>query len=62
MEVDRAVAEPHPAVGLAPGEGVLEPIPVVALRVILAGVRAAGSRCGGGPNSAPPPPARRQDY
>src|SRR5271167_4348259 len=37
----RAVAEPHPAGLVAPGEGVLEPVLVVALGVILAGVRAA---------------------
>jgi hypothetical protein len=37
----RAVAEAHSAVAIAPGEGVLERVLVVALGVILASVRAA---------------------
>jgi hypothetical protein len=40
-EVHRAVAEPHWAGIIAPGKCVLEPVLVVALGVILAGVRAA---------------------
>jgi len=41
QEVHRAVAEPHPPGVVAPGERVLEPVLVVTLGVVLAGVRAA---------------------
>ena len=41
VEMHRAVAEPDPAGLVAPGQGVFEPVLVVALGVILAGVRAA---------------------
>src|SRR5215472_1034347 len=40
-EMNRAVAELDAAVAVEPGERVLHPVPVVAFRVILAGMRAA---------------------
>jgi hypothetical protein len=41
MEVHRAVAETHSAVAVPPGEGMFEPVSVVALRKILASMGAA---------------------
>ena len=41
VEVHRAVAEADPTLFVAPGEGVLETIVVVALRLVFAGVGAA---------------------
>jgi len=41
VEVHRAVAETHLALAVLPGEGVFEPVAVVALGVVLSGMGAA---------------------